>query len=263
MMPSAADHKKSRFVKFLLVGNSGAGKTGALAPLVEAGYDLRIVDFDSGLDSLISIVRHKDPALLGKIGFNTFRDKMQMSQQGPKVVGAPKAYVSALKSLERWPDDESDPSQWGEKTILVIDSLTNAGLAALRWAKGMNPSAKDPRQWYSAAQDIIQDLVANITDDSFETNVIVISHIDLIDTATGTKGYASSIGKALGPKLPRFFNTMVLSETTGSGTKVKRKLKTVPTAFLDLKTGAPFTVKEEYDILDGGMVKLFEDLKAS
>lgn len=262
-MPNAAEHEKSRYVKFLLVGNSGAGKTGALAPLVEAGYDLRILDFDSGLDSLISIVKHKDPALLKKIGFQTFRDKMQMTQQGPKVSGAPKAYVNALKALERWPDDDTDPAEWGTDTILVIDSLTNAGLAAFRWAKGMNPATKDPRQWYSAAQDIIQDLIANVTDESFGTNVIVISHIDLVDTATGTKGYASAIGKALGPKLPRFFNTMVLSETTGSGKNVKRKLKTMPTAFLDLKTGAPFTVKDEYDILENGIAKLFEDLKAS
>lgn len=262
-MPSAADHTVSQYVKFLLVGNSGAGKTGALAPLVEAGYDLRFIDFDSGLDSLISIVKHKDPKLLSHIQFNTFRDRMVMTQQGPKVVGAPKAYVSALKALEKWPDDESNPAEWGPKSILVIDSLTNAGLAAFRWAKGMNPSSKDPRQWYSAAQDIIQDLIANITDEEFKTNVIVISHIDLIDTANGTKGYASAIGKALGPKLPRFFNTMVMSEVTGSGKNVKRKLKTMPTAFLELKTGAPYTVKEDYDILDGGMAKLFADLKVS
>lgn len=262
-MTSGNDHSSSEYVKLMLVGNSGSGKTGALASLIEAGYELRFVDFDSGLDSLISIVKHKDPKLLAKIQYNTFRDRMTMTQQGSKLQGAPKAYVSALKALDKWPDDGSDPAEWGKNRVLVIDSLTNAGLAAFRWAKGMNPMSKDPRQWYSAAQDLIQDLIANVTDDSFQTNVIVISHIDLIDTAAGTKGYASAIGKALGPKLPRFFNTMVLSETSGSGANVKRKLKTVPTGFMDLKTGAPMTVSAEYDILDNGMSKLFEDLKSS
>lgn len=262
-MTSAADATKNPFVKFLLIGNSGSGKTGALAPLVLAGYKLRFLDYDSGLDSLISIVKRRDPKLLSNIQFNTYRDRMQMTQQGSKVVGAPKAYVNSLKALEKWPDDESDPATWGPDTILVIDSLSSAGLAALRWAKGTNPTARDPRQWYSAAQDVIQDLIANVTDEEFRTNVIVISHIELVETPTGSyKGFVSSIGKALGPKLPRFFNTVVLSETSGSGTKVKRLLKTVPTAMIDLKTGS-LDVAAEYDILQDGMAKLFEDLKTS
>lgn len=262
-MTSAADHVKSPLVKILLVGNSGSGKTGALAGLVEAGYELRFLDFDNGLDSLIAILRSKNPDLLKKIQFNTFRDKMKMTQQGPAVNGIAKAYVNAMRALEKWPDDDSDPAMWGQDKILVIDSLTNAGLAAFRWAKAMAPLTKEPRQWYNSAQDVIQDLIANVTSEDFNTNVIVISHVDLVDTTMGTKGFVSSIGKALGPKLPRFFNTMVLSETSGTGDKVKRKLKTVPTAMMDLKTGSPLTVKAEYDILDGGIVRLFEDLKSS
>jgi len=262
-MPKASDHTKSPLVKMLLIGNSGAGKTGALAPLVAAGYKIKILDFDNGLDALFALVRQIDPKLLDNIEYESFRDRIKMSQQGPSVVGAPRAYVSALKALEKWPVDDSSPDEWGQDTILVIDSLTNAGLAAFRWAQGMNPTAKEQRQWFFQAQNVIQDLIANVTDESFRTNVIVISHIELVDTAMGLKGYVSAIGKALGPKLPRFFNTMVLSETTGSGKNVRRKLKTLPTAMIDVKTGAPGKVADEYDVVDGGLAKLFEDLKAS
>lgn len=261
-MPSASTYSSSPFVKLLLIGNSGAGKTGALASLVEAGYSLKIIDMDSGLDALINHVAVIDPKLLSKIDYQSFRDRMKATSQGTKTDGPPKAYVKALQALESWPDDNSDPATWGPDTILVLDSLTNAGRAAFLWAKAMNPSSKDPRQWYKAAQDLIEDMIANLTSDSFATNVIVISHIDLVETQIGIKGYASSIGKALGPKLPRFFNTMILSEVTGSGEKVRRRLKTVPTAFLDLKNPAPMRIESEYDIKDG-MAKIVASLKSA
>lgn len=260
-MPKASEHSKSSFVKLLFVGNSGAGKTGALTSLVQAGYELKIIDLDSGLDALIQHVKAADPKLLDKIEYVSFRDPMKMTAQGPKVAGTPKAYVNALTCLETWPEDGTNPAEWGRDTILVLDSLTNAGRAAFQWARAMNPSSKDPRQWYKAAQDVIEDLIANLTSDSFGVNVIVISHVDIVETSDGRiKGFASSIGKALGPKLPRFFNTMILSETTGSGKNVKRTIKTMPTAMLDLKNPAPMKIEAEYGIEDG-LAKVFEKLR--
>lgn len=261
-MPKASAYTQSSFVKILFVGNSGAGKTGALTPLVQAGYDLKIIDLDSGLDALIHHVQAIDPKLLDKIEYVSFRDPMKMTPQGPKVAGSPKAYVNTLSALERWPEDDSDPSGWGRDTILVIDSLTNAGRAAFQWARAMNPASKDPRQWYKAAQDLIEDLIANVTSDSFQANVIVISHVDIYETNEGrVKGFASSIGKALGPKLPRFFNTMILSEVTGSGKNVKRTIKTMPTAMLELKNPAPMKIEADYPI-ETGLAKVFEKLRA-
>lgn len=262
-MPKASDHKNSDYIKLMFIGASGAGKTGALTSLVQAGYELRIIDMDSGLDALINHVRAVDPKLLDKIGYVSYRDRVKMTATGPKVAGTPKAYVNALNALESWPDDGSDPAEWGPEKILVVDSLTNMGRAAFQWAKAMNPTSKDPRQWYKTAQDLIEDLIANLTSEGFDTNVIVISHVDMVETKEGmVKGFASSIGKALGPKLPRFFNTMVLSETRGAGDKVKRQIHTMPTGMIDLKTPAPMRIEKTYDITDG-MAKLFSALKNS
>lgn len=260
-MTKATDHKSSEFVKLLFIGNSGAGKTGALTSLVEAGYELRIIDMDSGLDALIHLVRASDPSLLEKIEFNTFRDKIKMTASGPKVVGSPKAYVNALDALEEWPDDKSDPAEWGPGRVLVVDSLTRMGDAAFHWAKAADPTNRDPRRWYKTAQDLIRDLLANLTSDGFNTNVIVISHIELVDTQGVTKGYASAIGKALGPKIPSYFNTFILSETKGSGEKMKRMIKTIPNPTIDhLKTPSP-KMEAEYDIKDG-LAKIFKELKS-
>ena len=260
-MAKASAYKTNSFVKVLFIGASGAGKTGALAPLVEAGYKLRVIDLDAGLDALINLVAHKNPKLLDSIEYESFRDKVKMTAQGPKLKGAPKAYVDTLGALESWPEDGSDPAEWGEDYVLVVDSLTNVGRAAFQWAKAMNPTTKDPRQWFSAAQGLVEDLIANLTSDEFKTNVVVISHVELVEGADGIrKGYASSIGKALGPKLPRFFNTLLLSETKGSGANVKRTIKTLPTALIDVKNPAPWKIKAEYSI-ETGMADIFKELK--
>ena len=249
-MPVATNHETSEFCKLMLIGNSGAGKTGALAPLVR-DYELRIIDLDASLRALINHVREIDNNLLARIQYQTYRDKIKMGPTGPKVVGAPKAYVNAMAALEHWPDDDSDPAEWGKDTILVIDSLTNLGRAAFQWARATNPLTKEPRQWYKTAQDLLEDLIANVTSDAFKTNVIIISHIELTDRNGIMKGYASAIGKALGPKIPRFFDTLLLSETSGTGRNVKRRIKTLPTALIDVKNPVPMRIEAEYPIETG------------
>jgi len=51
-MPKLGDHQSKSTTKMLFVGDSGAGKTGALASLAAAGYHLHIMDLDNGLDVL-------------------------------------------------------------------------------------------------------------------------------------------------------------------------------------------------------------------
>lgn len=258
-MPKGSAHTSSEFVKLMFVGASGAGKTGALTSLVRAGYELRILDFDSGLDALMNHCR-AEGLDLDKIEYETLRDRMKMTATGPRTKGAPKAYADALSLLEQWPDG-SDPAEWGPGTVCVLDSLTNIGRAAFNWAKNIDPANKDPRRWYKTAQDLCDELLMNVTSDAFMTNVIVISHIEITTNKDGTiKHYPSAIGTALGPKIARNFNTLVLSETSGSGKALKRKIKTFPTAMLDCKNPAPMRMDAEYNIEDG-MAKIFDVLK--
>ena len=48
-MASIRNHTSTDVTKLLLVGDSGSGKTATLATLANAGYNLRILDFDDGL----------------------------------------------------------------------------------------------------------------------------------------------------------------------------------------------------------------------
>jgi len=101
-----------------------------------------------------------------------------------------------------------------------------------------------------------------LTSVEFITNLIVISHIHIVDRPDGTvKGYASSIGKALGPQIPKYVNTLVCAETRGTGENVKRTIQTVPSAYLDLKSPKPFALPKSLP-LDTGLATLFETLKS-
>ena len=47
-------------IKALLMGEAGSGKTSALASLLAAGYQVRVIDADNKIDGLRNILTHKD-----------------------------------------------------------------------------------------------------------------------------------------------------------------------------------------------------------
>lgn len=263
-MPSLDQHQSGDFARILYLGNSGTGKTGSLTSLVP-DYDLRIIDLDNGLDPLVNFTRQLYPQRLSSIQYESYRDRYKAGPMGPIVEGLPKAFVNVAKALDKWPSDGSKPEEWGPGKILVLDSLTQLGKAAFEWARAQNPSSKDPRQWYRGAQEAIDNIIALLTSETFRTNVIVCTHIDYVEGEKGEvlKGFASSVGKALGPKIPRYFNTTVLAEATVLGSKVRREIKTIPNAIMqDLKNPAPMRIDAAYP-LETGLGTLFKQLKAA
>jgi len=255
-MPSLDNHHSSEFVKLMYIGDSSTGKTGSLASLVDAGYKLRIMDMDNGLDALKNFA---DESKLQNVDYETRRDKWKGTKSGPIIVGVPKAFTDSLSLMTEW-SDESTPAEWGADTIFVLDSLTAFGRSAFEWAKAMNATAKDPRQWYFTAQQAVENTLSLLTSEAFHANVIVISHVNYKELTEGIhKGHPSAIGTALGPTIPRYFNTLVLAEASGMGKNVRRRIKTMPTGVIDLKTPVPSI---EYELpLETGLATLFEKLK--
>ena len=256
-MPSLSDHQSSRSTKLLLLGDSGSGKTGALTSLVEAGYTLRIIDMDNGLDPLVAHIRKKCPAKIGNVQYETLRDKVKGAQPDRiSYVGTPDAFTKAMKLLDKW-SDGTVPAQWDSRTVLVLDSLTHFGNAAFAWAMAMNPGSKEPRQWFFSAQRAVEGAIALLTSEHFAPNVIVSAHIQYQQLDEGTtRGFPNAVGQALGSKLMSYFNNAVQVERKGSGSSVKREIVTVPTAMVDLKNPAPFSIPPRMDI-DSGLATFF------
>lgn len=259
-MPTLDEHVSNKYVKGAIIGDSGTGKTGALTSLVVAGYELYILDMDNGLDSLKNYLRQSAPDRLSAVHYETIRDVYKMTASGPLCLN-PKAFIAASKLATTWTDGK-DPSELGEKAIFVVDSGSALGKAALEWARGMNPTAKEPRTWYFAAQQAIENLIALWTSENFHCNFLFLTHISYQQVVEGpTKGYPSTIGQALGPVINRYFNTLLGMEVRGIGTGAKRFIKTLPTGMLDLKSPVLATDLPEEVPIDTGLATIFEVLK--
>lgn len=254
-MPTLDNHQSDSYTKLIYIGDSSTGKTGSLVSLLAAGYKFKILDLDNGLETLKIYARQAQLDLSG-IEYETFRDQYRSTSAGPLVKGQPKAFTDALAKMTEWSEVED------AKTIFVLDSLSAYGRAAMEWAKGMNPAAKDPRQWYFQAQQAVESTIALLTGENFKMNVILISHVNYKDVQEGiTKGHVNAVGSALGPLIPRYFNTMLLAEVSGAGRNVKRKIKTLPTGVIDLKIPSP-EAEAEYP-LETGLASIFTLLKGN
>lgn len=271
-MPSLADHQSNKYTKMLIEGDSGTGKSGGLASLVQAGYKLRILDWDNGLEPLKNFVRKNCPELIGNVEYRTLRDKRKATVGGSIIDGKPRAFIDGIQMLNRWKykDDNGNeidygvPAEWGPDVIFVNDSLTFMGDAAFDWreplvAKGAG-GAFDRRAIYFDAQNAIEEFLALVTGDNFETNVIITSHIKYMTRPDGKqKGYPTSVGSALSPEIPRYFNSVMQTVSKANG---KRFINTEADALIDLKNSKPFDMKAEYPI-ETGLAEIFKVLRGS
>ncbi|WP_417436448.1 AAA family ATPase [Idiomarina abyssalis] len=239
-MPKLGARSTSSPIKLLVAGDSGAGKTGALESLVRAGYKLKIIDYDNGLDYLQSVLQDK-PELLDQIDYASFTNQFKTAAGKVIPKGSPKAWANSLKLLESGKIDGEDwgkPEEWDEDTFLVIDSLTMAAKAAFLQVRQLNNRLMEtPHQSdWGEAQGLTEGLIQWICSETIKCNVIVLTHITLIEMQDGIlRGYPSTIGKALSTTLPRYFNTILYATTKGAGKTAKRVICPLPQATVETK----------------------------
>lgn len=265
-MTNLSDHQSNDLTKLLLIGDSKSGKTGSLVSLVKAGYKLRILDLDNLLDILKYMCLRECPDLLPNVEYRTLRDKRKQTDGGTVIDGMPKAFVNTIKMLDRWKYDDVDlgvPSTWGGDCIIVIDSLSRLCDAAFDWRETLAPRGRsgeyDSRAVYGDAQDAILSLLSTLTSPTFDTNVIVIAHVQYMDLPDGTnKGFPQGVGKKLSPKIPQFFPSVVLYENHAG----KRTIRTNSSPLIDLANPAPFAMSPTYPI-ETGLAQFFGVLRAN
>ncbi len=267
-MSSLAQHHSNKFVKLLLIGDAKSGKTGSLVSLVKAGYKLRILDLDNLLDILKYLILRDCPENINNVEFRTHRDKRRATEQGSVIDGTPRAFVDAVKMLDRWKYKDEDgneidcgaPATWGPDCILVIDSLSRLCDSAYDWRETLAPRGPsgqaDGRAVYGDAQDAVESLLAGLTSKSFATNLIVIAHVQYLDLPDGTKkGFPQGVGAKLSPKIPQYFSSVVFFTNKNN----KRTMKTTSTPLIDLANPAPFLIDAEYPT-ETGLAVFFEKL---
>lgn len=278
-------------IKLINMGESGHGKTSMLAGLCSAGYNVRVLDLDNGIESLVDILtgpgsKHK-PDAIGRLRWKTLTESY-MSRGGNIVPRGATVYPGAIGMLEAWKGDKRYNSKtqevelcsdslgsiysWTEKDVLSLDTLTTLAESGvhhsqmMQGALGNARSSMEGMRDAGSAQSLVQKFMQFMRDDNLKCNVVINTHLNWAkEDGTAIEpgyqgvryGFPSAIGKALNTKVGINFNHILLTRKVGQ----EHRLYTKGVANIGLKSGAPLKVKESY----GGPMALadyFRDVQA-
>ncbi len=259
-MPTLDQYQPTRRV--LIVGDSGSGKTTAIAKLAEAGQELFIADFDNNLNAIPQFVSRE---ALKHIHYETLVDPIVYNEAGtPTIKSIPKAFSRFTQLAKEWVDSETGesygkPEEWPDNYWFVLDPLTAFGAAIMyhtqykRKTLGKQRTFKD---WGDAMQRIEGTL------DMFKAsnvNFICTAHLsrlnmedvtetmdnqgNVIDNPTAARRlppnammrYPIALGQKLPPKVGGYFNMILQCQRIGAGPAAKRVIRTVPEEDVDVK----------------------------
>lgn len=278
-MPDLSDIEAARTVKMLFLGNSGAGKTGALASLASEGYNLRILDFDNGLPILRDLLLNAEKFkythdAITRVKSLTLTDKKR-TQDGKVFAAEASAWPRTLATLTRWKNDKEDLgplTSWGEQDVLVIDTLSGLCDIVYNFVLAMNgklieqPRGNAQRRLVWHAQDLVEDLLAMLASTEIKCNVIVSSHVKYVDKIGSVReneeqiipkeGFPNALGGSLSPRIPRAFNHSLLAEKIG----LSHFILTKTAGNINLKTAAPSVAKDQYK-LETGLAEYFKAVR--
>lgn len=267
-MPELGSNLEQLPVKMLLIAHSGFGKTGSLASLAAAGYKLHILDYDNGTEVLLGYL---DKQYWPNVEYETFTDKFKVLGDKAMPLTA-LAWQQGIQKLDKWITAHNTTEH-----IMVLDSLTMISQAAFRHILYLNKrlGTRPYQSDFGEAQRLIEDLLAFLYSKDVKCHIIVNSHISYIggpdpnadenkkdeqnsDTVKPLQGLPTSIGKALSPNIPRYFNNMVVGKVVGEGSGALRQLYTVPMDLVPAKTSVK--LKASYPIATG-LADIFKALR--
>lgn len=256
-MPNMAEHESNSLVKIMIAADSGSGKTGSLAALVDAGFNLRFLDFDNGLSVLKGYVKDKSK-LKGVFYVDKLSDQLKLVGGRVGIQKAP-AFQRAMDALDKggaefWGTDEIGPvSTWTARDILILDSLTMAGRTSLQMVMQANAAGfKSPEiQHYGTAMDNIEKWVQMLMADATPCNVIINTHITGVDG--DARLYPDALGSKLPPKIGKHVDNLLGLRVKGGN----RVFLSKADGLLALKSAVPLP---ETIPIENGWVTIFETL---
>lgn len=271
-------------LKILILGESGSGKTCSLISLLEAGFNVNIADTDNNLEALRNLVSFKSKEVQSRLRYYTFTEHMRMAQ-GRIIPTKASMWPDMMTKLDNWKNDDPQRgtvcdlgalARWTERDVFVTDTLSALGQGALNFYQQMNGAlgairtSNEGRRDIGGAQALLRNYMQLLNDSNLKCHVIVNTHITYVradgsgtlvlgDNSDNvpTKGFPNAIGRAVSPEIPRYFGTVLLADTIGSGAATRRKLYTVTRGNINLKNVAPTNVPPEYD-LDVGLAEYFK-----
>jgi AAA domain len=227
-------------VNVMLMGPAGTGKTHSIGTLVETGIEVYYLALESGLESLLGYWTDRGKPIPANLHWHqlkapdtSFLDMLSnaerintMSLDSLAKMSDPNRsrhnqFVELFRALNDFPDDRTGQkfgsvNTWGPDRALVIDGMTGLGKAALSLVVGGKP-VRSQSDW-GIAQQQLEGLLGKLCD-GCQCHFILLSHVERETDMVmgGVKLMASTLGKALAPKIPAMFSDVIL--TTREGTK--------------------------------------------
>lgn len=271
-------------VSGLIVGFPGAGKTSALPCLLNAGFKMRVLCFDKR-SNMAPWAAYSDPAALERLDIVVLDDRLRQGRECMEPAGKPTAFLTGHSLLDHWKHDDVDlgkPSEWGPDTILVLDTITSLGEAAMRWVLHReNRTIKTRRDsdYYQAMLEQ-QAFLSRVTYSGNSCHTLVLAHKRLMGPPAVRKGdenlagvvekkeamanlvetrwYPSLLGQDPPKMAGRDFGFIALVDVEKIGRdRVRRRITAA--ARPDIDTKMPGDIPDSLPV-DNGLLTVFEAL---
>lgn len=214
----------------MLLGDTGTGKTTAIRTFIDCGITPFCLFTEPSFEVLGELPAdklhwHYVPPVTDSL--DTILDKATkvatMTFEALTKVydanrGRDNKFLELVKSLNDFKCDRTGQSfgpvkNWGTDRVLVVDSLSGLGLMVMHMVVGAKP-AKDMKDW-GLAQDQLEGLI-NWLCTSLRCHFLLTAHAEReLDEVAGSQIMASTLGKKLAPKLPRYFSDVIIAQRTG------------------------------------------------
>ncbi len=253
-----ASHPAATIIKALVIGESGTGKSGMLASLAAAGYNLWVLDYDNGLDPIVEALKD-NPAALQRVRYEPCRDEVVFRGGVPTIKAPVHAYKDAGRILTEWGVHTFTASD-----VLILDTLSTFSEAAFNQAlaAGGRLNQRPQQADYGWMADSVKLFIENLTSPDLHCHVIVNTHIRYLagddEAQTTTKGVPNAKGQEIPRTVARYFNTVLHTRTQGTGAATKRLISTRPQGVVEVKVPSP-RAKATYPI-ETGLADFFRDV---
>lgn len=224
--------------KTLLLGDSGCGKTYSVGKLAEMGLNVYVLFTEPGMETLGQYWQDRKKEMppnihwhyiapaapswakmidsATKINTMSFKMLAEMSDINKKEFSE---FIEILTALSNFKSDRTGETfgaadDWGTDSVLVVDSLSGLNLAAMNLVTGSKP-VKSMADWGVAISNL-EFLITKLTT-GLRCHMVMTSHLEREqdEITGGVQLMASTLGKKLAPKIPRFFSDVVQARRDG------------------------------------------------
>jgi hypothetical protein len=216
----------------LLLGATGTGKTYSIRTFLDAGITPFVLATEPGIESTLGDLppekchwHYIAPAASSWEDMIDSAKKINMLDQKAlaQMPGINKRkftqFIDVLTTCndfvcDRTGESFGDVSTWGPDRVLVIDSLSGLNIMAMNLVVGSKPMKSMP-DW-GMAMDNLERLIITLTTGT-KCYFVLTAHLEReVDEVTGgTTITASTLGRKLAPRIPRFFDDVIMAQREG------------------------------------------------